>query len=256
MEFAFFQLEIPEPRLWGTITVHFLKGKNMKSTRPAGFSLFEVLIAVAIVAILAVAVGIPVARNLNQGKVARAQSDAQVVGQAILNFYKDVGQWPAQTDLDSNPEAFRLVGNYELGGGNEGISRGTEKALGSNTWASFGATTTLTEQLIRNRSGNIDPLYKLSEKPHVDPGWNGPYMDKIPLDPWGRPFVINIGYALPSVAGSVTSENEYHNVMVLSAGKDGQFDTTFDTRAYNEKPEGDDIGFVILGARKFKRNQD
>ncbi len=255
MEFAFFQLENPEPRRWGSITVHFLKGKNMKNARSAGFSLFEILIAVAIVAILAVSVGIPVAKNLNQGKVARAQSDAQVIGNAILDFYKDVGQWPAQTDLDLKPEAFRLVGNYELGRGNEGISRGTDLAAGSNTWASYGTTTTLTEQLIRNRSGNTYPLYKLSENPHVDPGWNGPYLDKIPLDPWGRPFVVNIGFALPSVSGSVTSENEYHNVLVLSSGKDGLFNTTFDPRSYNEKPAGDDIGFVILGARKFKGNQ-
>ena len=227
----------------------------MKNTRPAGFSLFEVLIAVAIVAILAVAVGIPVAKNLNQGKVARAQSDAQVIGNAILDFYKDVGQWPAQTDRDANPEAFRLVGNYKLGGGNEGIPQGSEAAVGASAWASNGVTTTLTEQLIRNRSGNIYPLYKTSENPHVDPGWNGPYMDEIPLDPWGRPFIVNIGYALPSVAGSVTSENDYHNVMVVSAGKDGLFNTSFDARVYNEKPAGDDIGFVILGARKFKRDQ-
>lgn len=228
----------------------------MKNTRPNGFSLFEILIAVAIVAILAVAVGVPVAKNLNQGKVARAQSDAQVIGNAILDFYKDVGQWPAQTDADANPEAFRLVGNYELGGGNKGISRGTDKALGSNTWNSFGTPSTLTEQLIRNRTGNTYPLYKPSEKPHTDPGWNGPYMDSIPLDPWGRPYVVNIGFALPTVSGSVTSENEYHNVMVLSAGKDGVFNTTFAASAYNEKPDGDDIGFVILGARKFKHNQD
>ncbi len=225
----------------------------MRNAHKAGFSLFEVLIAVAIVAILAVAVGVPVAKNLNQGKVARAQSDAGVIGNAILDFYKDVGQWPAQTDLDPNPEAFRLVGNYELGGGNAGISTGTDLAAGSHTWNSFGNTATLTEQLIRNRSGNIYPLYKESTKPHTDPGWNGPYLDKIPLDPWGRPFVVSIGYALPSISGTVTSENEYHNVLVLSSGKDGIFNTSFDSRVYNEKPDGDDIGFVVLGARKFQQ---
>ncbi len=225
----------------------------MRNVQKSGFSLFEVLIAVAIVAILAVAVGVPVARNLNQGKVARAQSDAGVIGNAILEFYKDVGQWPAQTDLDTNPEAFRLVGNYELGGGNAGISEGTDLAAGSQTWSSHGGTTTLTEQLIRNRSGNIHPLYKESSNPHTSPGWNGPYMDQIPLDPWGRPFVVSIGFALPSLPGTVTADNEYHNVMVLSAGKDGVFNTSLDNRVYNEKPTGDDIGFVVLGARKFKQ---
>ncbi len=225
----------------------------MRHEHKAGFSLFEVLIAVAIVAILSVAVGIPVAKNLNQGKVARAQSDAQVIGNAILNFYKDVGQWPAQTDRDPNPEAFRLVGNYEQGGGNSGIPAGTDAAVGSHTWSSFGQTTTLTEQLIRNRVHNIHPLYKESDKPHAQPGWNGPYLDEVPLDPWGRPFVVSIGYALPTVSGTVTANNQYHNVMVLSAGKDGIFNTSFEASTYNEKPGGDDIGFVILGASKFKQ---
>lgn len=223
----------------------------MRNVRRAGFSLFEILIAVAIVAVLAVAVGIPVAKNLNQGKTARAQSDARVIGNAILDFYKDVGQWPAQTDLDTKPEAFRLVGNYELGGGNAGIAAGTNAIAGSNTWSNFGISTTLTEQLIRNRVNNIHPLYKESNNPQASTGWNGPYMNQIPLDPWGRPFIVNIGYALPTVSGTVTASNEYHNVMVLSAGKDGLFSTTFDARSYNEKTGGDDIGFVILGASKF-----
>ncbi len=225
----------------------------MRNARRDGFSLFEVLIAVAIVAVLSVAVGIPVAKNLNQGKVARAQSDAQVIGNAILDFYKDVGQWPVQTDLDSNPEAFRLVGNFDLGNDNSGIAGGTDKVAGSNTWSSFGTSTTLTEQLIRNQSGSIDNLYKRSEKPHETPGWNGPYLDRIPLDPWGRPFVVNIGFALPAIDGTITADNEYHSVMVLSAGKDGLYNTSFDSKTYNEKPGGDDVGFVILGPRKFKR---
>lgn len=217
-----------------------------------GFSLLEVLIAVAIVAILAVAVGIPVAKNLNQGKVARAASDAQVIGNAILDFYKDVGEWPAQTDADAKPEAFRLVGNFDLGGGDSGIAMGQDQVTGSDAWASFGTSSTLTAQLIRNREGNIYPLYRLSDNPHQQAGWNGPYLDRVPLDPWGRPFVVNIGFALPVVSGTVTAMNDYHNVMVLSAGKDGIFETTFDLGATNEKPGGDDIGFVVHGARKFK----
>ncbi len=223
----------------------------MRNARRDGFTIFEVLIAVAIVAILSVAIGIPVTKNLNQGKVSRAQSDAQVIGNAILDFYKDVGQWPTQTDLDASPEAFRLVGNYSLGKGNKGIPGGTDKAAGSKTWSSFGTATTMTEQLIRNQTGQISALYKTSEKPHEIPGWNGPYLDRIPLDPWGRPYIVNIGNALPAVEGTVTADNEYHAVMVISAGKDGLYNTTFDAKSYNEQPSGDDIGFVIRGPQKF-----
>lgn len=224
----------------------------MRNRDRNGFSLFEVVVAVAIVAILAVAVAIPVVKNLNQGKTARAASDAKIIGNAILDFYKDVGQWPAQTDTDPSPEAFRLVGNFEMGGGDAGIAMGNSKVAGGKAWASYGISSTLTEQLIRNRVGTVYPLYKTSENPHKNPGWNGPYLDEVPLDPWGRPYVVNIGFALPTVDGTVTAQNPYHNVMVMSAGKDGVFNTTFDLNAMNEKPGGDDIGFVVHGATKFR----
>jgi len=224
----------------------------MQNQGRKGFTLFEVLIAVAIVAILAVAVGIPVAKNLNQGKTARAASDAQVIANAILDFYKDVGQWPAQMDADASPEAFRLVGNFDQGGGDSGIAAGSSQAPGAGAWATFGSSSTLTEQLIRNRAGQVYPLYKESQNPHQVPGWNGPYLDRVPLDPWGRPYVVNIGFALPAVEGTVTALNDYHNVLVLSAGKDGVFETAFDLSAYNEQPGGDDIGYVVHGARKFQ----
>jgi len=225
----------------------------MNRTRRAGFSLFEVTVAVAIVAILAVAIGLPVMKNLNKGKVARAQSDARVIGNALMEFYKDTGQWPVQMDKDANPEVWRLVGNYELGGGNKGIPGGMENVKGAKTWSSFGNSATLTEQLIRNRSGQIHPLYVESRNPQVKPGWDGPYLNEVPLDPWGHPYLVNIGYALPAVSGTVTASNDYHNVMVLSAGQDGVFETTMDVKSYNEEPGGDDIGYTILGARKFIR---
>ena len=27
----------------------------------------------------------------------------------------------------------------------------------------------------------------------MSPGWNGPYLDSVPLDPWGNPFVMRLG---------------------------------------------------------------
>ncbi len=224
----------------------------MHNVRKAGFSLFEVLIAVAIVAVVSVAIGVPVVRSLNKGKAARAQSDAQVIGSAILEFYKDVGQWPAQADRDPNPEAWRLVGNYSLGGGNNGIPGGNAKVSGASGWCKEGHALTLTEQLVRNRQGKLRTLYAESANPQSVPGWNGPYLDRVPLDPWGRPYVVNIGHAHPAVAGSRTSDNDYHNVMVLSAGRNGIFETPHDAKTYDEQPGGDDIGFVIRGATRFE----
>ena len=205
-----------------------------------GFTLFEIIIAVALVAILAVAIAPPLIKNLNEGKLARAQSDAQVLGNAVLHFYKDTGTWPLQNDADAAFDVTRLVGNESLGGGNAGIPRGASGVPGSGNWDSWGQASTMTDQLISNAVGAVDPLYPESKNPHVTPGWNGPYLDRVPLDPWGRPFVVNIRY----LNNGVTNYTR-HTVMVLSAGPNGLFDTPYRDNVYDEEVGGDDVGYII-----------
>ncbi len=213
--------------------------------RNEGFTLFEVIIAVALVAIMAIAIAPPLIKNLNEGKVARCQSDAQVIGNAVLHFYKDVGDWPLQDDGDAGYEIYRLVGNASLGGGNTGLPNGVNGA--SRNWRTRGRVGTLTNQLILNESenGNTDPLYGESSNPHRELGWNGPYLDSVPLDPWGNPYVVNIYYGRTDNATFAR-----HNVMVLSAGPNQNFETPFVNSQYNEDFGGDDIGYVIRGSNQ------
>ncbi len=211
-----------------------------RSTRNDGFTLFEVIIAVALVAIMAVAIVPPLIKNLNEGKVSRAQSDAQVIANSILQFYKDTGTWPLQNDADAAPDVTRLATNASLGGGNAGIPAGAAGVAGAGNWDSWGQASTITDQLIRNATDTVNPLYPESKNPHIKPGWNGPYLDSEPLDPWGKPFVVNIRYMNNAV-------NNYtrHSVMVLSAGPNGLFETTFQDAAFDEVIGGDDVGYVI-----------
>ena len=211
--------------------------------RNDGFTLFEVIIAVALVAIMAVAIAPPLIKNLNEGKVARAQSDAQVIGTSILSFYKDVGDWPMQDDDDVSPDLERLVGNASLGGGNAGLPDGDDND--TDTWQTRGQVGTLTNQLIRNESenGSVDPLYSESSNPHRKLGWNGPYLDEVPLDPWGNAYVVNIHYTRTDNANYAR-----HDVMVLSAGPNQIWETTVADNAYTEEFGGDDIGYVIRGS--------
>ncbi len=208
-----------------------------------GFTLLEIIIAVAIVAIMAVAIAPPLIKNLNEGKAARAQSDAKVIGTAILSFYKDTGRWPLQNDDDSAYDLTRLVGNEDLGGGNEGIPAGASGISGSGNWDSWGQPGTLNAQLIANAAGSVDPLYIESKNPHIKPGWNGPYLDSVPLDPWGNPYVVNIRFV-----NSTVTDYKRHNVMVLSAGPDGLFQTPFHSNTFDESIGGDDIGYIIRGS--------
>ena len=119
--------------------------------------------------------------------------------------------------------------------------------LGSGNWDSYGTVSTLTDQLVRNERGSHDPLYNESQNPHVTLGWNGPYLDTIPLDPWGNPYVVNIRYANTGLG-----VHNRHNVMVLSAGPNQLFDTSYSDNTHNEQVSGDDIGYLIRGAEELQ----
>ncbi|MCP4549878.1 MAG: prepilin-type N-terminal cleavage/methylation domain-containing protein [bacterium] len=209
-----------------------------------GFTLIEVIIAVALVAIMAVAIAPPLVQNIKSGKVARAQSDANTISTAILTFYKDVGHWPMETNT-TGTNASRLVGNESLGGGLIGICDGV-RSVGGSRWNNTGAVNTLTSALITNRTASRGTLYTVSKNPHVTPGWNGPYLARVPLDPWGNPYIVNIRFAPES-----TTDNDLHNVMVISAGPNSSFETPFNPNKYNEQIGGDDIGAVFQGASRF-----
>lgn len=57
--------------------------------------------------------------------------------------------------------------------------------------------------------------------------WQGPYLDAVPSDPWGRAYIVNVD-------GLVNGREQ---AMVLSAGPDGVVETS-PTAA---RPSGDDI---------------
>lgn len=216
---------------------------NFKVRRD-GFTLFEVIIAVALVAIMAVAIAAPLMKNLNEGRMARAQSDAQVIGDAVMSFYKDVGEMPLQDDGDAAYDLARMAGNDDFGGGNAGIPRGSNNA--TDNWRDRGRCGNMTNLMVRNadRNGTVG-LYPVSQNPHVRPGWNGPYLERIPLDPWGNPYVVNVYYGRNDVANA-----ERHNMMVISAGPNELFETTFVDNQYNEQLGGDDIGHIIRGSNQ------
>ena len=79
--------------------------------RQSGFTLVEILVAVAILAIMSAALTPLVVKYVNDGRRARAMSDSQAIGQAILAFQLDTGLWPVNNDANLNDrgELSRLV---------------------------------------------------------------------------------------------------------------------------------------------------
>jgi hypothetical protein len=71
----------------------------------------------------------------------------------------------------------------------------------------------------------------VATNPLRSPGWRGPYLDHVPIDPWGRAYVARIEASRPGRAG-----------VVVSAGPDGVLDTTPDGDAI----AGDDVGILLV----------
>ena len=69
--------------------------------------------------------------------------------------------------------------------------------------------------------------------------WRGPYVNcNTPVDPWGRPYVINV------IAGYSSNATNYKRLWVVSAGANGVFDTNANATATTELG-GDDIGMML-----------
>jgi len=223
------------------------------NARKRGFTLIEILVGVAILAILSAALTPLVVKYINDGRRARALSDSQTLGQAILAFNLDTGTWPVNNDANSNDagELSRLVGLPAVDINAANIPDGAGGATGSGNWdggGSGGTAGALEDHLIRNQTAALNPIYGTSASPPEPPGWNGPYVKQIPLDPWGRPYVCNVRYLdTARVAGVTPAEEDDHAVMCLSAGANGTFETSFDDGTELQGPGGDDIGWPIQG---------
>jgi prepilin-type N-terminal cleavage/methylation domain-containing protein len=230
-----------------------IRKNETRFRRRSGFTLVEILVAVAILAILSAALTPLVVKYVNDGRRARTLSDSQAIGQAVIAFNLDTGLWPVNNDANPNDggELSRLVGLPDGFAGAD-IPNGSGTANGDDNWdggGSGGAAGALEDHLIFNRNGGVDPLYPVSVTSPEPPGWNGPYLKTVPVDPWSRPYVCNVRYLEGgNVNGTTPAEREQHAVFCLSAGPNGAWETSFDDATELEnQPGGDDIGWLIEG---------
>jgi len=173
-----------------------------------GFTLIEIVIVIAVIAILAGIATPSIVKNVRDSRIARAKSDTKEIAATIASFYKDVGRWPS---TDGTNDLVYLA---------SGI--GDMPAAGTGVTGWTGNSDTFTDQLIDN-----DPSYTTSG----EFAWRGPYQTEFGTDPWGRQLVCNVGNLS---AGSTTP------VYVLSAGPDGILQTDVGALL-----AGDDVGFRI-----------
>ncbi len=198
-----------------------------------GFTLIEVIVAIAVVAILAGVITPSIIKHLDDSKRARAQNDCLVIGSAIGSFYKDVARMP-------NMNAAGAAGVTLL------VSTGNTPTLAAGVTLWNAATTAAACDLLSNHMSANTPksqatnLYPTTATaPGSEFVWRGPYQPSFPADPWGNRYAVNIGNA--TAATPV--------VWVLSAGPDGIIQTSFSPAApavgTTLTASGDDIVYRI-----------
>ncbi len=218
---------------------------NSRKRDRGGFTLIEIVIAVAIVAIFAAALSPMVFRHLEDSKITKAQNESETISTALLSYYKDTGKWPVtNADGPSGNGINRIVSGSVVATG-AGAGAGTGAAL----WATTGTTKNLGDYLYYNNADDDSAADGTGANEASEDwpttgstAWKGPYLDAYSVnDPWGNAYVINSNY-FPggAYAGSIR-----HRVLVLSAGPNGTWETPFDD-AVSEEILGDDIGTSVM----------
>lgn len=210
-------------------------GHHVSSSRAAGFTLVEVIVVLSVVLLLT-GIAVPMLSSyIEDGRRARAESEVRTIASGVLSFNKDMGVYPARNSSGTNSYVYALM---------TGPTRPTTSPfVGSHQWITWAMNATrgdlLDNQLLHNRPQSQSSAAFATVGTQQ---WRGPYMAASPLDPWGRPYLINVR------SGFDTHATNNKKMFVLSAGPNGRIDTPATASAADEI-SGDDIGF-LLGQRR------
>lgn len=193
-----------------------------------GFTLIEVVVVVAIVALLSAVLTPIVAQKINDSRISKAQNETAVIAAALGDFYKDVAVFPAMDQTGAINKVKTLVSGSSVPATNPFGS-------GNTGWFTSTPQDTFDNHFVTNTpEGSTTNTYNTTGADR----WKGPYMETVPLDPWGRPYVCNIRSVYE------TSATNYRKCLVLSSGPDGKFQTDQNAK-FDTKISGDDIGFLV-----------
>ena len=171
-----------------------------------GFTLIEVIVVAAIIAVLAGILVPLIFKEIDESKNARALADIRSISSALIILKKDTGSWPISATCSNTVTL--LTG------------AGTVPALAGN-WSNAVVN-------------NLDSYVSIDDNACWPGTWKGPYLAVLNADPWGRAYVINAD-AFTSVA------NPKPPIWILSAGADG----ILDTAANASVVANDDIGLRL-----------
>jgi len=189
------------------------------SSRERGFTLLEMTIILAVIAILGLILAPSVLNFLSQSRLARAHNDVEAIADAVKEFFRDSGFFPQYADGGRTQRIRLLVSPGAAGDAQPGAEGWTITDPGS--------IDLISNQLVNNRPsfGGIGYPLKMTAS---GSGWNGPYLSAVAeADPWGNRYAVDVEF-LSVMPGAVEIDGqEKRAVWALSAGPDGIFDTLY-----------------------------
>jgi general secretion pathway protein G len=197
--------------------------------RSGGFTLIEIIVVLAIIAMLAGILAPVLTRYVGDSKIRRAEGDCQRIAAAMGLFYSDVGEWPIWFNGNATKPGDGKF-NTIIGTGD------SPDDMASTGWSiAGGSVDTIKNQLISNKPGGNTPGYPTTGKR----AWHGPYLDDEKADPWGSRYMVNVEFVWPAnVSGAKP-------VIVLSSGPNKKVDTTYSQTGPDLVVGDDDIAFRI-----------
>ena len=201
--------------------------KKFAGLNRKGFTLIEVIVVAAIIAILAGILVPMIFNQIDESKKTRAAGDCKSLQQAVASVRSNTLRWPTYS-ITADP-CVEDVGYYikdttvppTLAAG---IPIPTGTAVGM--YDVLGAPKD-------NAAGTVGACYSKVDNPSVS-AWAGPYItQESGMDPWGHSYIIYVDNL------KTASATKYG--WVISTGPDGVLDTDI-TNPNMKNTEKDDVG--------------
>jgi prepilin-type N-terminal cleavage/methylation domain-containing protein len=192
----------------------------MKRSGTRGFSMMELVVVLAVIAILATLITPIITSYVDKAKINKATNDVRNLATALNQFNNDTKLFPIFTAPVQVPNGTV----YEVLA-SEGLD--PAQATGITGW-------------ITTNEGSVKSLLNENALLLATGGrsaWNGPYTGGVGEDPWGSKYLVTARALRPG--SNLTA-------FVLSAGPNRSIETTFDqTRGTTFTVGGDDIVSIV-----------